>query len=395
MSPKPVDIDHAVELLKADGSTAEMKLRARKRLDHPTRNALPKLGVVGIVALVVVFAAWPKATAGRSWAQAVQASSQAKITHSVTIDPEGHKIFEDWRDGQKIVVLSLKSDGQVTGEVRSNGDRLFGFHSNFFRSKGWGRNPNSWQFGMIINDDFAKTKALSNNEGRLDRYISHSGFEIVGQKATKTFRGPSTSYELKMKRGPAEQMLVVVDEKSGLIVETSEANGKYRSTFDYPQSVDPSIFEPRPQTVKNCQVCDNQTITDEVQKTIANGLGKSKGITLRLVALDSSGTLLSIWTGSSATSRTDRPMIVPNMRLGKTWPIPKGSSWQGGDTYETTSDGSHVYGLCQEALTKIGERIDISVPIKGGKYAKFKSVRVLRIAFFEPSMIRPKLKSKK
>ena len=394
MSPKPVDIDHAVEALKSDGSTAEMRLKARQNLSRPNRKALPKLELVGLAATAVIFLAWPRATAGRTWAQVVQASAQAKITHSITRDAKGHQITDTWRTGKKIAMVFYGADGQVTDEMRSNGDKIFSSHSSYRRQKGTIQNPNSWLIGTISVDDFEKAKSSANNEGRLDRFLSHNGFEIVKQEPFTTSKGAATRYELTEKRVPQWHGAVVVDEGSGLIVETSDRDGKCRSTFDYPQSVDASIFEPRPQIMKNCTVYEYGKMEDEVRRVINKGLGKAKGITLRLVALDSHGTLFTIWTGASATGRTDRPFIVPNTKFGKTWPLPKGSSWKGGDTYETTSDGSHAYGLMQVALTKIGDRIDISVPIKGGRYAKFKSVPVLKIAFFEPHMIRPTNKPK-
>ncbi len=394
MSPKPVDIDHALQVLKADGSTAEMRLTARQNLNRPSRSTLPKLSLVGLVATTAIFLMWPRATAGRTWAQVVQASTLAKITHSITRDAKGRLTEDTWRTGKKIAIVFYGVDGQVTDEIRSNGDRIFSSHSSFGHRMGAIQNPNAWLIGMVSADDFEAVKTSANNEGRLDRFLVHNGFEIVRQEPFTTSKGLATRYELREKRSPKWHGLVVVDEKSGLIVETSDMGGKYNSTFEYPQSVNSSIFEPRPQVVKNCTVYEYGKLQDEVRRAINKGFGKAKGITLRLVALDSQGTVFAIWTGGTATGRTDRPFIVPNIKFGKTWPLPKGSSWKGGDTYETTSDGNHAYGQTQSALTKIGDRIDISVPIKGGQYAKFKSVPVFKIAFFEPNMIRPAKKHK-
>ena len=97
MSPKPVDFDHAFESLKNDASTAEMRLQARQNLSRSNREMLPKLSLIGIGATVVIFAAWPRATASRSWAQAVQSSTQARAMHTVCRAASGGIRLEAWR----------------------------------------------------------------------------------------------------------------------------------------------------------------------------------------------------------------------------------------------------------------------------------------------------------
>ncbi len=404
MSPKPVDIDHAVLGLKADGSTAEMRLKARQSLSSPNRKALPKLGFVGVATTAVVFLFWPRATAGRTWAQALRASAEAKVSHAVRHGANGEVLGEEWRQGRNQAAVLYQPDGKVLLEFRISGNRVYSY-SNFGTNnnralsvvnQNVGLNPNATLFGVVRTEDTSKHPDDGGEvEGHLDRMLALYKCEIVKQEPAQTKQGPAIRYELKSKDRKGVLLIVIVDDKSGLIVEMLSADGKMKTVCDYPASVDPKIFEPRPQAVKNCTVFDEDNEIEIRKKILAHGIAKSHGVTLRGVLLDGQGYLWVMWTGAPVSGRMEHPFTVSHAELGEPFGLPgfTTSASNGKNSPVITSDGAKLYGMAREAKTKIGDHIDISVPTKQGTVS-FKSVLVTRISRFDPSYMRPKVKAK-
>ena len=394
MSPKPVDIDHAINHLKADGSTQEMRANARAILSSPKRNALPKFGLVGIAASVAIFIAWPRATAGRTWAQALQSSIKATIVHASSRDSEGKVRFERWVSDRRITAISYNANGKLTGEMRSNGAKVFSYYSNIGAPERVGKNVNAHRFGMVHKDNILRPKSGGGFEGKLDQFLKLNGCEVLNQKPVTLPSGPAIRYEVREKRGQTEHELVDVDDSTGVIVQLTETMSGYKTAFDYPKDIDDSIFEPKPKIVKDCIPIDWLEMEDRVRRTVENGIASANGVTLRLVALDSRGDIWAAWTGKNVTEEVKHPFTVTGIQLGKPFLLPQVSN--GGPHYkygpEVMQNGERLYGMAREAISKVGDTVDISVPTKRGGFVKFKSVPILRVGLFEPGYFAPKKK---
>ncbi|MBS1700813.1 MAG: hypothetical protein JST12_04065 [Armatimonadetes bacterium] len=384
MSPKLVDLDSAVETLRRDGSDDAMRLAARERLNHPTRNALPRYGAVGLVAGVVLVVAYPRLTAGSAWAQAVESSTGARIIHVVDRDPKGRIFMDEWQQGSKVARTLYGTDGKLFSEWRTDGHALYNFFD--FRSDHNG-NPNSRVYGHISHYDDPNMMPKTSLGSRLEDLLALRNGKVMSQKPATTKLGEGTLYEVKetYPGSITSTYFVTVDKKSGLVVEMSGGVGKTVASYDYPDTVDESIFEPRPQTKTDLEVYDIQLQSKQIQETMARGLGKSKGVTLRLAALDSGGNLWVLWTGSPVSGRIERGFSIAGAKVGWPYGLSKFTTKADASSREMV-DGQQLFGMARSVDTKIGDRVDLRVPAKSG-YAEFHDVPVMRIG--QPYSYRP------
>ncbi|MEI8282815.1 MAG: hypothetical protein WCG75_10455, partial [Armatimonadota bacterium] len=314
--------------------------------------------------------------------------------HSVCRGPKGNILSESWKADKKMSVISYAEDGKVTGEMRTNGEQVFGYYSNIGSPETIGKNVNARHVGMIFKDDYSKARAVNTFEGQLDQFLKSNGSEVVKQEPISTASGAATRFEVKDKHQNEDHQFVTVDSKTGLIVAIVDASKKYNSNYDYPASIDQSIFEPAPQIIKNCLVVNWLEMEKRVQQTVENGIAHANGVTLRLVSLDTRGYIWAVWTGKNVSEQVSHPFTASGIRLGKAGLLPQVTTGAPHYIYgpEVMRNGERLYGMYREAITKVGDTTDISVPTKGGGFVKFKSIPILRIGLFEPSLFVTKKK---
>ncbi len=381
MSRKLVDLNHAFQSLQHDGSSPESRLKARRALDQTKGNRLPKVSLVGVAAATAAFLVWPRATAGSAWAQAVDSSTKARIVHYVCKDPEGHVTTDEWTYGEKVARMIYRSTGQVFLEWRSDGQKTFSY---FDGNIAWRTtNPNTERYAMVST---RKSDALGhtyNFDGRFEKLMEFQRAKIVSQKDITTSQGPAIQYELADQYPKAPHYYAIVNKNTGYIVRTEGKEKKWVATYDYPNSVDESLFEPKPQVMKDLHVYDIQKISSDVNRGIDNGLGTSKGVTLRLVAKDSMGAIWALWTGSAVSSKTlqQTPFTVEGVKLGIAFGPAKfvQKPGNGENPFEVTKDGKRIYGMGRIALSKVGDFADISIPAPNGGKAVFKHIPVISL----------------
>lgn len=381
MSRKLVDLDHTFKSLQDDGSTSEMRLKSRRALEPTSQNRLPKVSLVGAVAGTLAFLMWPRATAGNVWAQAIDSSTKAVIVHYVCKDPEGHVTTDEWTYGEKVARMIYRSTGEVFLEWRSDGQKTFSY---FDGNAPWRTtNPNTERYAMVST---RKSDALGhtfNFDGRFEKLMEFQRAKIVSQKDITTSQGPAIQYELADQYPKAPHYYAIVNKNTGYIVRTEGKEKKWVATYDYPNSVDESLFEPKPQVVKGLHVYDIQEISNDVNRRLDHGLGTSKGVTLRLVAKDSMGAVWALWTGSAVNSKTmqQTPFTIDGVKLGISFGPAKFVQKPGKDEnpFELTKDGQRIYGMGRIGLGKVGDFVNISIPAPNGAKAVFKHVPVISL----------------
>ncbi|HWD39571.1 MAG TPA: hypothetical protein VG944_12030, partial [Fimbriimonas sp.] len=175
------------------------------------------------------------------------------------------------------------------------------------------------------------------------------------------------------------KITVDVDPKTRHI-ESILTPGGDRIQYDYPERIDPAIFVPRPQLVPGVKVFDFELDRARQAALVKRGIARKGDTVLRSVILDRYGCLWVFWTGYVPDGRLTKGYSVPGMPLGP-------ASEPG---YFTTSwnkhwpnrrymvDGRQLVGMNRAPKQKIGTRITVKVPTKGG-YVTFQNVPVQRI----------------
>lgn len=380
MSLKPVDIDDACAVLRSDGSTPEMRLKARKSLDTPHRLPVGRFSLVGVTVGLSAFLLWPRVTAGTTFAQAIDSSSKAIAVHLVTTGANGHLISEEWSSGKKSARIGYRENGDIFMEWRQDGKRVF-CYNGFQISKGKENNPNSRKYGEVKTGGFGYTFSLGNNGSRLEHLLKLRNTKVLSEKTVTIDGTEATRYELQSQHFLNEHYFATISKKTGLVIETESTVGKWKAKYDYPSSIDNELFIPKAQTVKNIETYDLDKINQTIKSNLKNGLGTSKGIKLHSVTLDASNGLWVLWTGMELDSKLARTFKVDEIELGKPYTQAKFTNRPRKDIYnapEYTPDGKRIYGLGRVALSKVGTHINLSIPTSKG-IAVFKNVPVLRV----------------
>lgn len=384
MSLKPVDIDEAMVKLKSDSSTPEMRLKARSMFNVNRRTSFSRYGLVGASVGLAAFALWPRVTAGTTWAQSLDSSSQALIVHYTTKNANGETISEEWIRGDKTARTVQFSNGKLFLEWRTDGKKTFCF-SDFRVDDKNKKNPNYRLFGEIYTGKPGFSYSLSSTGTHIEHLLKLRQTKILKQEPIIHNGLEATKYELQSQMFRNEHYYAIVDKKSGLIVEVQGSNNQWKGIYEYPSTVDDQIFEPHAQLAKDIDVYDVKQLKETLKANLEKGLATSKGVTLRSVTMDSYGNLWVLWTGSPVTNKLERPFTVSGIQLSppsSTKKFTSRAAKSGKDSFETTPTGSRIYGMSRTALTKIGSQIDISIPTKNG-VATFKNIPVVRIGFFQ------------
>lgn len=378
MSPNPVDIDQAAERLKSVSSTDMMRAKARQRLDQPRRAGFPKLALVALTAGVAAFFLWPRGSSGVAWAQALNASGQARRVHYVVRNMKGETVSEEWTEGKKYAHVIYSKTGKVYHEWRSDGIRIYNYF-DFFANTDAPKNPNREDYGTLylVRAQLA-IPGILNMGGHLDELIKFRKGTILRQVSTSTQSGPAVKYDLKFAAPFLDECSATVDDRTGLIVEIEHKDSAI-ATIDYPESFPSEIFEPKPQVVKSVKIYDLEKQKSEIASSLKRGLAKANGVTLRLVAIDNAGALWAIWSGSPVSHRMERPFTAAGVKLGPAFGLRQfTTSASAKDAPATTADGVRLYGMARLAFTKVGDYVDLSIPTRNG-IVSFKHVPVMRI----------------
>jgi len=169
-----------------------------------------------------------------------------------------------------------------------------------------------------------------------------------------------------------ERRTIDTDAQSGR-VQTMRFQDGGLSRFEYPESIDPKVFEMESRLTKNVPVSDlrGREVTVEAPREMPPVIAKKREIQLRTVSVTPDGDLFVTWTGYLPNKK----LIIPGVRLGKTM----------GPYY--FQDGRHTLDpvrakrllFFRAALPeKIGERVTLRFP-QGNSFVEFKNVVASRL----------------
>ncbi|HWA81984.1 MAG TPA: hypothetical protein VG820_01020 [Fimbriimonadaceae bacterium] len=378
MRRNPVNFDSALETLKEERPSTETRRKARESLDarHPRPFLVPRLAL-GALAIAAIIVFYPRQKAAAAWGWAVKSSSDVPIVHRVERDRSGTIICEIWQDGKKRAEVMRDKHGKLVCEMRNDEHRLFDyFDFQSTRSK----NPNAVTPGIVTDVSQRFLDISRYGADLISDLLDRKDVVILSQKEGQDASGPVTVYQLTMKEPHAETLTVDVETATGRIKRVVSRPSGTIAIVEYPKSIDPSVFEPRPQVAKGVRVYDLQEEESRAKERLATSLGDKGGVKLRLVLLDARGTLWVLWTGAPPDGRLSKPFLASGLRLGQPFGPAAFTSGFKKDPFsqECPAIGQRLEGMGREALTRVGDRIDVEVPGPNGKVA-FRNVSVLRI----------------
>ena len=379
MSPKRADIESAIEGLKLEGSTPEMRTQARAKMSGRPAKILPKLALGGLPAVVAVALLWPHGPSGMAWGQALKNGVDAPRAHSVSRYRDGKISSEQWTEGNKQAWVLYGPDNEVFMEWRGDGERTLNYMHVQPLLRG-PKNPNRRSFGEINRRKPGGESLHIEIGGSLEQLLRKCKYSVLKQTATKLNGEDVTEFHVQVTKPYPQDLIVVVKEKTGLICELRQGVDKFVQKIDYPDSIPPKTFDPYQPSMKNVEVYDRLDQIALIKKRVNAGLGTDKGVTLRLAVLDYTGAIWLVWTGLPVDGQMLHPFTVDGLKLGKPFGPRKLTSSADGknDIPEFTKDNQRLYGMSREALTKVGSTIDVTIPTPKGA-AHFKNVPVLRI----------------
>ncbi|HVT13810.1 MAG TPA: hypothetical protein VHE55_16225 [Fimbriimonadaceae bacterium] len=378
MRLNPVNLDSALETLREERPREEAVRKTREFLTAPPRRSVlvPRL-TLGALAAIAIVVFYPRATASLAWSQAVKSSSEVYVMHRVEHNRAGVVTFEVWQDGHKKAMVLRDKEGRVACEMRNDEHRLFDYF-NF--PDGRPKNPNAVSPGILSDVSEAFLNISRSGEDLIGDLLSRKDIVVLSQKEGRDAEGPVTVYQLTTKEPHSETLTVDVQTSTGRIKRVVSRPSGAIATVEYPKSIDPSVFEPRPHAVHGIRIYDLQQEEAQAKQTLSAPLGNSGGVKLRLVLLDSKGTLWALWTGAPPDGRLSKPFRAPGLRLGQPFGPAAFTAGYAKDPYseECPSIGQRLEGMGREALSKVGDQIDVEVPGPKGA-VMFRHVPVIRI----------------
>ena len=378
--PRKRDLDQMIETMKGVRAPATfaptLSPRRRSRRSAWRAPGLALAAALGVSAGVVFLR--PAPAEARGWASVQSATREARLVHERTYDG-GHLRTERWIAPGGLASLSYSDAGKVLGEDRSDRRRTYSFF-DFIGTRG--------SVNVAANARAQGTvEAVRARRGgdfeSLDDRIARILKEGEGERMAKPPTPEGTWYRVTVgfpgsKRGMSLPFVVGVG-KDGRVAEVRSGYGtSLRTVYDYPVTIPPATFAPRPQA-RIVPVVDLDAIRREIPRRIAARPETRRGIALRLAILDKEGTLFVFWTGPGiGTSGGD--VRLPGVKAA----LAKGL-WSYLAQYKSPAKrgnapglGSPLPGRAIVPLEKIGDRITVAIPGAGGE-AVFRNVPVLRV----------------
>lgn len=410
MSPKPVDVRRALETLRGERLEPEITERALRAIHHEAppqpsprggrRSIARPLTFAMITTALAVVVFMPRAKAGAAWAQTLAVTAASPHVHLVSRWPSGKVASEEWRSGVKRATVLYNSAGRPIIEMRNDGKRALNYSSSFAYAqwKGVKPSPNAREYALV-------SRAWRNGAALYEVPIGEAKVALndpdvkVMEHREATGASPET-YRLRRTirlggkpLGRPQTLTAEVDADSGRIValvdEPAVVEGRevvYRTQIDYPASIPASIFEARPQAVRDVDVYDNEKIAERVQHGVRDGLARKGPVTLRAVVVDASGDLWAFWTGALPDPKLPHPFSAPGVKLGGAFTNKiYTTAWRQSPKMNgapVSQTGPRIGGMGRTTLSKLGPTVDLDVPYPGG-VARFKNVPYVRVGYVQ------------
>ena len=322
---------------------------------------------------------WPRASTGSAWAQTVENTLNSTRMIRTSYFENGRLGLKEWWSGKKRATLLYKGDGSVLAEMRGDGNRRLNYFDMFSGDDLAKVSPNAHPYAHVGQDYSLRPFGMELPYESIDSLLKQPTLEVVEHRAPQP--GSSTVvYHVRLSKPFKREMLIEADSAKGRVVAISDVDGKHRETFEYPDSIPNSVFEPRMQAVTGIETYDIPHVPEEATRRVKQGYGKKGPITLRLVAMDYRGSVWAFWSGPKPDPQLKHPIRLPGL-----------SSGIGFGVKDYTSDyklvkgvqpcpslGEFLGGLAVIPKKKVGVTLDLEIPYPGG-VARYQNIPVLRI----------------
>ncbi len=387
MSPKSVDLEDAIAELKSEVPGPDVQRRAilaispRKRTTQVLRYTL-----MGVASAAIAFILWPRESMGSAWARTLQNTINANNVHRRMIGKNGVVLEEMWQSDHKHGFCIRNPDGSLALEQFTDGVRRYSFNNGTNRKK----LPNTRMtahVGTMKHEDGVFYLATET----LQLILEGRGTSVLSRKVIDTPDGPREQYEISFVHfvwtGKAYKDLgkdvgfVEVEPASGRVRKYMAADRSVTTYIDYPETMDPSIFEPRPHLAKDVELHDIDVERKEVADSLERGLGAKGGVNLRFLGLDDGGNLWVLWTGSPVSGKAMKPFEIVGHRVGHPFGMRAFTESYPLERMASPAPSIHVrlQGMALPVLDKLGNWVTIRVP-KDGKWVEFKDVPIRRFS---------------
>ena len=364
MSPNLVDLDRALEDLKAEAPSGEQRQRALALLVRPPRPRwrLAGLAAASLSLTAVALLAVPSRGSGLAWTAVVRNTQSAVNIHTRTFDKAGRPTSEGWRSGLFHVHIWHNAQGQVTAELRRDGKTMY-----WYTGKTPLALPNAYHFAWL-----ASIPSINPFQGSSENTIG----EMLTDKRTKVLRHASAEiegrtverYEVSLYGG--ETATVDADPVSGRVLRIDRKQETRH--FDYPEKIDPALFSWTARVSRNVPVLDMRNLDPNRDEPTKEVLAKKDGLQLRELQIEPYGSLIVTWAGERYSRLLRKPFRVVGVKTGKPWygPAPYLMGKRKFDALTTVK---------LPLLEKVGERLTIQIPTGPRSVVVFKDIPVTRL----------------
>lgn len=397
MSPKPVDLERALETLRAECPTSEATEQAREALFRtipppidvtppltlPTRRGLARpLTAMLIVTSLAFVVLMPRTTAGSAWAQTLTQSFDSVPIHSVSRMANGKVGYEQWRSGRKRAHVLYDRNGKALMEQSDNGQWLYNSASSMFIDP---KRPNARLWGTVSRSIGPNFLGSEIQYGSPEALLKQRGVEVVNHEPAEN--GKPEAYRLRIPmpyREAKEERLAEIG-NDGRIRRLTYPNGRGGVDIEYPESIPDAVFEPRPHAIPVPDVFTGKDY-ETIQRDLRQGLGKRGPVTLRSVIVTGDGDLWVFWTGALPDGKASLPFSINSVKCGPAFTNKifttawRESPKMNGVPVETK--GPRLGGMGRTPFTKLGPTIDLEIPYPGGT-ARFRKVRYRRVGLIQ------------
>ncbi len=374
MSPNRRELDKALQELREERPSAEVRSRALTAVLSPRPGLANHPGMVAASVLVVGLGLFmiPTRSSGLAWSEVLRRTNLSANVHVTYLNGWGEVTGEKWSSGLNWAYWSKDKQGRITHEIRSDQSNFY-----FYLRRSWSNAPNAYAYGTLTN----KTPAMLKAEGKyaskiptIDSLVSIQKAKPISQETAYVAGNSVQRYVLKI-RGSKLQT-VDADPQSGRILFIRFANGE-TDTFDYPDKIDARVFSYKSRLTRNEPVLDLRGKEDPKKAPIEMPpiVATNGGINFRGVQLASDGTLYVEWSGYLPHTQQLKRLKLYGITAGK-------RLWFGYNV-----DGVHpVQGPPSKRLIiyrvelpeRIGDRVSVQIPT-ASSVVVFKDVRISKM----------------
>lgn len=378
----PVNLNSAIETLKEEMPSEEARARASQALStrRPRASWIPRLALVGgAIGVAMAIILWPRPTLGSPWSVAALQTANVPASHRIERSATGETLMEIWQEGGKMAMTAHDPKTRRVILLMRRNDKQHLSYFNFYPPRPKDRNPNATPAATKGRNDGRSRPYDAANFDLVKTLLDDKNVKVLDQRNVTTPEGERTYYKLRSTLA-GHTLDVYAEPQTGRIRKIVSVPNGTIATIEYPATIDPAVFDVNVALASDAVTYDIDEETAQARRTLAAGLGSKGGVTLRLAAMDSSGSLWVLWTGATPEGNLSKPFKVTGVKLGKAYGLPAlTTSWKKARvSLPAPGIGVRLGGMARPVLTKAPKTLDISIPTPSG-YVLFRQIAYQRI----------------